>query len=331
MELSTTKLSTTSTELSSTELSNNTKRKPVSCVNCGQRGHVVKECKGPITSYGIIAFKIINSSYQEKYDKNEYLTNITKGIISDYSYPKIKFLMIQRKDTMGYIDLVRGKYNEYNKDMLIKTYIDEMTSEEKHNLLYNSFEDIWYNLWCNHNSKLYKNEFYAAKEKFNLLNIKELISKSNTNYSFQEFSFPKGRRNMQELSRDCAEREFYEETRYTNYSYEFIKNYPTITEEFIGTNGIKYKHIYYLVKMKDNIPKPNVDKNNLLQIGEVRNIGWFSYSECISLIRPYDTEKKNIIKQVYFDILKMNGEYPTTTRLYIKKPNRIHLIKSKSI
>lgn len=311
------------------------KLRNVSCVNCGNRGHVVKECPGPITSYGIIAFKVINSYYQEKYDKNLYLSNITNNVNvnNNNDYPKIKFLMIQRKDTMGYIDLIRGKYTEDNKKELIPIYIDEMTLEEKNNLLTMTFEEIWYNLWCNHNSRLYKNEFVYAKSKYALLDIPGLITASNTSYTFQEFSFPKGRRNMHELNRDCAEREFYEETRYTNYSYEFIKNYPTITEEFMGTNNVQYRHVYYLVKMKDNIPKPNVDKTNILQIGEVRNIGWFTYSECISLIRPYDTEKKNIIKQVYYDLLKLDNNYETTNRIYIKKPYKQirNIIKSKSI
>lgn len=101
----------------------------------------------------------------------------------------------------------------------------------------------------------------------------------------------------------------------------------------MGTNNVQYRHVYYLVKMKDNIPKPNVDKTNILQIGEVRNIGWFTYSECISLIRPYDTEKKNIIKQVYYDLLKLDNNYETTNRIYIKKPYKQirNIIKSKSI
>ena len=34
------------------------KYKNIYCVNCGEKGHVVKDCFGPITSFGIIAFKI---------------------------------------------------------------------------------------------------------------------------------------------------------------------------------------------------------------------------------------------------------------------------------
>ena len=36
----------------------------VICANCGVKGHYVKTCKDPITSFGIIAFKI--------YDDNDH-------------------------------------------------------------------------------------------------------------------------------------------------------------------------------------------------------------------------------------------------------------------
>ena len=44
---------------------------------------------------------------------------------------------------------------------------------------------------------------------------------------------------MKETNIICAEREFYEETGYNKSTYDFIKNYPIIQEEFIGTNNIR--------------------------------------------------------------------------------------------
>lgn len=292
------------------------KYKNVSCVNCGERGHVVKDCIGPITSFGIIAFKIINSAKEEKYDTNEQLINILKECCESEPsiYPKIKFLMIQRKDTMGYIDLVRGKYPDNNSkesNDLIHTYINEMTADEKNNLLTMSFTEIWSKLWVNHDSKYFKNEYTSSKLKYEKLNIKHLIEQSTTTYKFQEFSFPKGRRNMKEHNIACAEREFCEETGYTKAHYEFIRNYPVICEEFVGTNGIQYRHIYYLVKMRSFIPIPKVDLKNYAQSGEVKTLGWFSFNECMNLIRPYDDAKKKVITQVYTD-LKTDSKYICT-------------------
>lgn len=308
-----------------------TKRiKNVYCANCGEKGHVVKECEAPITSFGIIAFKEVRSNTTERGDTNNEVRSILKELdlqstsILD-SYPKIKFLMIQRKDTMGYIDFVRGKYpnEEPERDKAIQILLGEMTHKEKQTLLTKKFDDIWKELWNNHDSKCFKNEYEQAKKKYESLPVQTLVKESQTMFSFAEFGFPKGRRNMRETNIGCAEREFNEETGYDKSSYEFVKYYPTIQEEFVGTNGITYRHIYYLVKMKNSIPPPKVDMYNKVQSGEVQNIAWLDYSECMSVIRPYDTAKMDIVKNVYEEILKMNGYYETSSIYQIYKKPRI--------
>ena len=220
--------------------------------------------------------------------------------------------MIQRKDTIGYIDFIRGKYTDLN------TCISEMTKNEKLNILTKTFDELWNDLWiCNRTSEnFYRQEYFVAKSKFNKLDIPSIINSVDSKYLFQEFGFAKGRRNIREGNIDCAEREFFEETQYNKESYQFIKNYPTIEEMFTGTNGIVYKHVYYLVKMNDDIKPPCVNVNNKTQLGEVQNLGWFTYDECLHLIRPYDVEKKKILTNVYKDILNMNGQYECSKYYY---------------
>lgn len=310
------------------------KYKNVQCVNCGEKGHVVKDCNAPITSFGIIAFKTVNHPMDERFDKDPKLAGILNNISNKAidiakpkpmdNYPKVKFLMIQRKDTMGYIDFVRGKYPDNDtiaKEKLLQVCLNEMTAEEKDNLLSKDFDTIWDDLWVNHESKCYKNEKALAKIKFERLDIRSLVAQSETKYKFQEFSFPKGRKNRREQNIACAEREFCEETGYRKEHYNFIRNYPTIHEEFMGTNGVAYRHIYYLVKMKDNIPPPRIDHTNIVQTGEVRNIGWFTFDECMALIRPYDTAKKNAIERVYNDIINMNDHYECSHYYHRGKSN----------
>ena len=60
------------------------------CNNCGLTGHIFSNCKYPITSVGIIAFRYNNNN--------------------------IEYLMIRRKDTIGYIEFMRGKYS-INQDI----------------------------------------------------------------------------------------------------------------------------------------------------------------------------------------------------------------------
>ena len=310
------------------------KYRNIYCVNCGEKGHVVKDCFGPITSFGIIAFKMVRDKKEEMYDKNIRLQEILNNVLpeKEKSYPKTKFLMIQRKDTMGYTDFVRGKYpdDKLGIESVLPIFLNEMTHQEKHNLLTKDFNDIWKSLWVNHDSKCFKNEYDYAYKKFQRLNIPELIKRSDASFGFQEFGFPKGRRNMKETNIACAEREFYEETGYDKSCYDFIKNYSTIHEEFTGTNNVRYRHIYYLVKMKDDVPPPRIDYKNKIQTGEVQNIGWLEYDECMAVIRPYDIAKKNVIKKVYNDLLEMKDDYICSKFYYSNKkhfrssPNKIY-------
>ena len=112
------------------------------CNNCGKQGHLYHQCKLPITSNGIICFRINN--------------NI------------IEYLMICRKDTLGYIDFLRGKYNLYDKQYIVDM-INQMTISEREKLLNNDFDDLWNQLWGSFNISKYKNEESTSKEKFNLL------------------------------------------------------------------------------------------------------------------------------------------------------------------
>jgi len=312
------------------------KYRNIYCVNCGEKGHVVKDCFGPITSFGIIAFKMVRDKQEEMYDKNIRLQEILNNVLIEkenrYTYPKTKFLMIQRKDTMGYTDFVRGKYPEdkLGIESILPIFLNEMTHQEKNNLLTKDFNEIWKSLWVNHDSKCFKNEYDYAYKKFQRLNIPELIKRSDSSFDFQEFGFPKGRRNMKETNIACAEREFFEETGYDKSCYDFIKNYSTIHEEFTGTNNVRYRHIYYLVKMKDDVPPPRVDYKNKIQTGEVQNIGWLEYDECMAVIRPYDIAKKNVIQKVYNDLLEMKDDYICSRFYYSNKkhfrssPNKIY-------
>ena len=101
------------------------------CNNCGKQGHLFNHCKIPITSIGIICF----NKFQ---DVNKYL-------------------MICRKDSIGYIEFLRGKYPLYNRDY-IQTLVDEMTLNEKEKLLSSTFDELWGELWGEYIGLQYRNE-----------------------------------------------------------------------------------------------------------------------------------------------------------------------------
>ena len=120
------------------------------CNNCGKSGHLFHKCKLPITSIGIIAFRIFPTG-----DDNEPY--------------KIQYLLIRRKETLGYIDFMRGKYSIHNKDYIMNM-LKQMTRDEKLQLSCGDFEKLWKNVWGDSiYSNQYRTEEIISKEKYNQL------------------------------------------------------------------------------------------------------------------------------------------------------------------
>ena len=79
------------------------------CNNCGKQGHSFHQCKMPITSNGVIAFR--------------YHPHLKE----------IQFLMIRRKDTLGYMDFMRGKFPIHQKQYILNMLL-QMTMDERNKL-----------------------------------------------------------------------------------------------------------------------------------------------------------------------------------------------------
>ena len=261
-----------------TNNTNNNKYKSY-CGNCGKVGHTYKKCVDAIISMGIILYNTIQIN----------------------NYYEIKFLLIQRRDSIGFIELLRGKYQEKDDNYLGKI-IDIMTDEERNRVLTSEFDELLDRFIINKNNRHYKYEYAEAKEKFNRIRnsgkLKEIIDSSLNHWTEPEWGFPKGRRHLKESDYNCACREFEEETGYDETDYIVIQNVRMLEESFLGTNKIRYKHNYYLAKScSDKIPE--INRNNKNQIAEIGNIGWFSFQEALRKIRPYHKEKINILKKAY--------------------------------
>ena len=65
--------------------------------------------------------------------------------ICNFTHPN--FFLVERKDSLSYIEFIRGKYkNPLNHDY-IQLLISRMTKEEKKKLLLNDFDTLWKELW----------------------------------------------------------------------------------------------------------------------------------------------------------------------------------------
>jgi 8-oxo-dGTP pyrophosphatase MutT (NUDIX family) len=255
------------------------------CNNCSKIGHLLHQCKLPIISCGII------------------LTQIVEG--------QLYFLMIRRKDSFGYIDFIRGKYN-VNNIYQVQKKINEMSIVEKDNLLKYSFDDLWKNMWGKTTvNSLYKNEANHSSIKFELLTngvlfngetycLNDLIKNSTTNWKETEWEFPKGRKNYQEKDIDCALRECVEETGIEQENIHLIDNIIPYEELFIGSNHKFYKHKYFIAVYKpENNDITNLSTDHFqFQRTEVSKLEWKTFDECIQSIRPYHLEKKIVLQKI---------------------------------
>lgn len=252
------------------------------CRNCGVNGNLYKDCIHPIMSFGIICYKVIDN--------------------------KIKFLMIQRKDSLSFMEFIRGKYST-NNIVYIKNLIHSMTKDEKHLLSNSTFDEIWNYAWYQNNASTIKHtgEYIESKTKFEYLINRNILQKIVQNSFFaseheQEWGFPKGRRKLKENDIDCAVREFCEETRLHAEDIEVLDNIVPFEEIFFGTNEVLYKHTYYVSKIKNNNIDVYIDKNCIEQIREVRALKWFDYDETLKHIKKHNKERHSIVNKI-FDIL----------------------------
>lgn len=234
--------------------------------------HDPNKYKHPITSYGIILFRIIKNEYQ--------------------------YLMIRRKNSFGFIDFIKGQYSETNI-IYLQQLFDEMSNEEK--ILIQSvdnFDILWKIMWDDYKTKT--NMKNLSKQKFNNLKnngtIETLINNSSTNWIETEWEFPKGRKNYLEREIECSLREFEEETGMSRHDICIIDNILPFEELFIGTNNKYYKNKYFLAHANNST---HLNHLSNFQISEVSKLEWKNISECLESIRPYNLEKKILIQNIH--------------------------------
>jgi 8-oxo-dGTP pyrophosphatase MutT (NUDIX family) len=251
------------------------------CSNCGKHGHFFRECHEPITSLGIIAFRRPTGP------------------------PQVQWLLIRRRDSLGFIELMRGKY-ELRDDAGIQSLVDQTTLSERVRLLTQGFSDLWRELWNGAASRRYLAEYEQAKAKFEVLrgagsgagrrSLAEHCEVSTTRWMEPDWGFPKGRRGSTESEITCALRETTEETGVPAAALRVLSTggCAPLLEEFTGSNGVSYRHKYWLAEASATL-EVRLDPSNADQRREVGDVRWCSTEEALTLIRPYNAEKRAVL------------------------------------
>lgn len=261
------------------------------CLNCGKKGHMTKSCHYPTNSYGCVIYK-----------KNNNI---------------IRYLMIQRKYTPEYVDLLRCRYYHMDKSLnysYLLSLIKEISLIERHYILNYEFNYLWNNLWKwiepkDQITRIW-NEYNECEQLFNRLktgfeienygfvNFQSLF-RANTNLKIcPEWEFPKGKRYEIENDQQCAIRETCEETSLSPKDFQIYLHVKPYQEVFVGVNSIKYCNSYYVAKLLNVNKCIYYDPAHTLQNYEVRNIGWFTANEIEQLITPHKISRINMLKQI---------------------------------
>ncbi len=232
------------------------------------------------------------------------LSNINK--IKKYK-DKIRFLLVQRKHSLNYINFLRGIYDENDYNQLKKIF-SLMSNNEIETIKNNNFDYLWNNLWNKTaKKKIYQKEYNESKKKFIKIEKLGYINKLfniGSEYNSPEWEFPKGRKNVNESNYECAIREFYEETGIDKDNYYLLNNVNSIHDDFIGTNNMNYKHIFYLsiIKNKDIV---NYYNSNIKSQNEISDIQWYTWADALRIFRPYYLNKVNIINKLFLFFINL--------------------------
>jgi len=247
------------------------------CINCDEYGHLYKHCTSPLNSYGMILYR-----------ECSVLT-------------EIEFLLVQRRHTFGYVELIRGSYDETNITD-IERLISEMTVQERSNITTQSFDVLWKTMWYQDTITPKQLKYFKkSEEKFTkifpmIVKIEDTLPKL---WELPEWGFPKGKKEVNETILHCAQRECKEETNISENEYVINESLSPIEEIFMGTDGKSYRHVYYVAKMMDSVqPCICVDSLDESQLREIGNIQWFRLKDAIKYIRPYNHEKIDIMKYI---------------------------------
>jgi 8-oxo-dGTP pyrophosphatase MutT (NUDIX family) len=261
------------------------------CTNCGGNGHVFRNCSAPVTSYGIIAMRYLDDTCES--------VLFSKSTIAPTA-DSIQFLLIQRKDSLSFIEFIRGKYGAQNDAYMCKL-LRGMTQKEQHRLLTATFDDLWNDIWGKSPSaRSHRNDYDASEKRFQQIREKlpDLIRDHPTVWTEPEWGFPKGRRNPYEMDINCAVREFQEETGLERSDFSVLQNTYTLSETFYGSNNVHYCHKYYLAICNKSV-EVELDTNDIHMSREIGAIKWCTFEDAISKIRSDNNEKRDVLQKVH--------------------------------
>ena len=286
----------------------NRHRRNVVCSNCNRRGHIFRDCRKPIQSNGILAWTLrptpkghfrahtllaqMRESIEGPHDERflEWMRRLEKSGAFQW-----EVCIIQRKHTIGFEAFVRGKWSGDELELLR----ERMTVNERARIRRHSWEHLYESVMSDKEAKYIEKEKRKAKELFDTINVHEFLKEEQADSAWEEptWEFPKGRRFTFETDRQCALREFQEETSIVGNDVWMSEKW--CEERFAGMNKRIYRNKYYVALVVPWSKGPYIDKSRRSQVTEVKNTRWATLQEALDLLRPYHMEKKSVLRNSF--------------------------------
>jgi 8-oxo-dGTP pyrophosphatase MutT (NUDIX family) len=248
-------------------------------------------------SYGIIAFcrtdKNLNSAYADAILSNYPTYNLPPGLFDE----NIKILLIQRRFSIAFTDIVRGKVDTFASKEHIAQNLQRLTQDELGKLQNACFDDLWKLIWWNKKCDIFKRDRDNAYENFRKLNIFGVLDKKKIvpKYTHPEIGFPKGRKNRNEKDLTCAIREWKEETNLVQTDIKRLFKNKRLQTEYTAFNGNTFKITYYLMELDERF----LTKHTTDTLEEVYDLFYASYLQSLNLFRDYEHYQLKVFKDAY--------------------------------
>lgn len=232
-------------------------------------------------------------------------------------------MLVQRKDSLAYVEFIRGKYSLMNTDYIVQM-LSNMTRQEQDKLVTcEGFESLWSDFWQSDTTRNFVKEYEQSSNRFSALRAGYPHHQHSTPFSLTnalaecrqmvapyeetEFGFPKGRKNINESDVDCACREFSEETGIPERDIRLVENMMPFEETFWGSNHVRYRHTYFVAQYMGSddairsMPTNHAiatTLSNPVQMREIRALGWFDADGVMARLRMHYTERRSLFRQI---------------------------------
>jgi len=333
-------------------------KKPLYCNNCGKKGHYYNRCVEPNTSIGVIAFNVVgrdditpifsdlicydkntmmkikhtnginlsdvfNSSIENNKDKMGDNIEITNQIRLFNKYlESIKFLMVRRKFTLGFIEFMKAKWDRTNKAQMTRIF-SKMAKSEVNLILQNINDSDWINIFDNFWIRDGKINFDKKKEDFGVkfIELRDMVSDDifeeqphNLKYyclnhrdeNYPDWGFCKGRREGTERNQETALREMKEES---GNGVLLLENLQELKEDIVKEDGNRIRNIYYLGLLSSDARAEYRPELYIAHKSEIGEIGMYTYMDALALIGPHFGEKCRVLTQAYLFIANRLMKY----------------------